>query len=189
MRAFVLRQFHRATYAARRLRRDEGGASLIEFTLIFPLLVGLFLGLVEFGEAFSVSRRVSNAAAAASDLVSQVPSVTDADLSDIALVTTELLKPYKSDNFGMVISSVVANQDNTGATVAWSYATGQGATARTQGGAYTLPSGITEPASSIIMVETFYSFTPTVGLYLTGTHKLEGQAYFRPRLTRVVAKN
>lgn len=181
--------FRHLTATARRLWRDEGGTALVEFTLVFPVLIALFLGLVEFGEVFSVNRKVTNAAATVSDLVSQVPSVTDADLADISAVATELLKPYPSASFGMVISSIVANSENSAATVAWSYSTGTGVTARTQGTAYTLPAGLTEPGSSVIMVETFYNFTPTVGLYLTGTHKLQAQAYFRPRLTRVVAKN
>ncbi len=34
------------------LRRCERGAMLIEFALVFPILMMMFLGLVEFGEAF-----------------------------------------------------------------------------------------------------------------------------------------
>ena len=35
----------------RRLRRDRGGAALVEFTLVAPMLVGLMCGLAEFGNA------------------------------------------------------------------------------------------------------------------------------------------
>ncbi|MEJ2118171.1 MAG: pilus assembly protein [Alphaproteobacteria bacterium] len=173
--------------ALSRFGRDQRGVSLFEFALTFPILIILFLGMVEFGEAFSINRRVTDAAATASDLVAQYPMITSADLADIALVTDELIKPYSTTPFGMVITSVVADEYNN-TTVGWSYATGTGATARAVGSAVTLPTGLTEAGTSVIMVETSYQFSPTVGLFLLGTHDLEGIAYFRPRLTSVVVK-
>src|SRR5688572_12199773 len=65
---------------ARRFRRSEQGVTLIEFALIFPIMLLLFIGLVEFGEAFSVNRKISNAASTVSDLISQERSVTNAEL-------------------------------------------------------------------------------------------------------------
>ncbi len=160
---------------------------MIEFTLAFPIMVALFVGVVEFSEAFAVKRKLTNAAAAVSDLVAQNAQVSTADLSDIAKVADTLLAPYGPGNLGLVISSVEADQK--GATqVGWSYARGFGASARGQGGAFSPPTGLTEPNSSIIVAETSYQFTPTIALYLTGALNLTGQAYFRPRATRVVQK-
>jgi Flp pilus assembly protein TadG len=171
--------------AARRFRRSEQGVTLIEFALIFPVMLLLFIGLVEFGEAFSVNRRISNAASTVSDLVSQERSVTNTQLQDIALVANEIVKPYRTAPFSMRIISVVANDTNTGATVAWTYPTGSPAV----GSVYPLPGGqrLTEPNSSLIVAETSYAFTPSVG-YFIGDITLNGIAYFRPRLARIVAK-
>lgn len=163
------------------------GASIIEFTLAFPIMIALFVGVVEFSEAFAVSRKLTNAAATVSDLVSQRAQVTTGDLDDIARVADALLAPHSAASLRLVITSVEA--DAKGATkVGWSYARGSGASARTKGGAYTSPTGLTEANSSIIMAETSYQFTPTIAMYLTGTITLTGQAYFRPRAARVVAK-
>ncbi len=170
-----------------RLARGEAGAALIEFTLVFPMMVALFLGLVEFSEAFAVNRKLTNAAAAVADLVSQKRQVTTADLSDISRVADTLLTPYSAAKLGLVISSVEADQK--GATkVGWSFSHGAGASARDQGSVYSPPSGLTEPGTSIIVAETTYQFTPTIGLYLTGPITLSKQAYFRPRATHVVQK-
>ncbi len=51
---------------------------------------------------------------------------------------------------------------------------------------YTLPSGLIEPNSSIIVAETFYQFSPSIGMFLTGPIQLSGEAFFRPRLSNAV---
>jgi len=163
----------------------EEGAVMIEFAIILPIMVMLFLGMVEFGEAFTVDRKLTSAASTVSDLVAQGPKITPAELSDIADVAEEIIKPYRLQNFALVISSVQADANNN-AVVRWSYAEGTGATARAQGSSVTLPLGLTEPNSSVILTETTYQFTPSVGMFLTGVIGLNSQAYFRPRVTRVV---
>jgi Flp pilus assembly protein TadG len=169
----------------RRCLAHEDGVALIEFALVFPVLVALFLGLVEFGEAFSVSRKVDNVAATTADLVSQLETLTDADFNDIVKVADELIKPYSSAPMAMVVSSVVADENNN-TKVAWSCTTG-GATARAVDSPVTLANdGLTEPGSSLILVEASYQFTPTVGLYLLGTHDLKASAFFRPRLMKTI---
>lgn len=172
--------------AARRFRRSEQGVTLIEFALVFPIMIFLFIGLVEFGEAFSVNRKISNAASTVSDLISQESAITNAELGDIATVATELVKPYRTAPFSLRIISVVADETNTAATVAWTY----GAGAPAVGSVYSLPGGqrLTEANSSLIVAETSYAFTPSVG-YFVGAITLNGVAYFRPRLARTVAKS
>jgi Flp pilus assembly protein TadG len=166
--------------------KAEGGLAFVEFTLAFPLLLLMFVGTVEFSEAFAVNRKLSVAASTVSDLVAQVARVSDSDLADITDVAETLMQPYAADNLRVVITSVVADEDNN-TTVGWSYAHGTGAIVRTAGGAQTLPSGLTEANSSVIMVETSYQFTPTIAHFL-GAMTLTGQAYFKPRVSRAVAK-
>ena len=52
------RKTSRLAAAAKRLRGDRRGVSAIEFVLIFPLLVGLLAGTVDFGQALMVSRKM-----------------------------------------------------------------------------------------------------------------------------------
>jgi Flp pilus assembly protein TadG len=177
----------RGTARRRRVTGAERGAALIEFTLVFPILIALLLGVVEFSQAFAVSRKLSYAAATVSDLVAQMPRVTDADLADIANVADTLLAPYSAAQLGLVITSVQADNDNN-TTVGWSWSHGSGASAHADNTAFTLPAGLTDPNTSVIAAETTYQFTPTIGLYLTGVITLTGQAYFRPRAVQVVAK-
>ena len=163
----------------------ERGAILIEAAFVFPILVMLLIGLVEFGEVFAVDRKLTNAASTVSDLVAQLAEVSTGDLSDIARVADEIIKPYVTTNMGMIVSSI--ETDGQGAvTVGWSYAHGAGVNAHMPGASFALPAGLKENNSSIIVAETFYQFTPGVALFLTGTITLSGEAFFRPRLSSTV---
>lgn len=155
----------------------------MEFALIMPVLVILFIGLVEFSEAFTVTRKLSNTASTVSDLVSQEPTVSTADLTDIEQVASELMRPYSNTPLTVRIISVVADADNA-TTVAWSYPVGAYAT----GAAYSLPqAGLTEPNSSLIVAEASYGFTPSIGNVL-GTFTIDERAFFKPRFSQSVEK-
>ena len=62
--------------ARRRLlvRRDQTGASLVEFALVFPIFVLVILGLVSFGMMLALKQGVTNAAA---DAARSVVGVVD----------------------------------------------------------------------------------------------------------------
>ena len=174
---------HRRCLTCRRLANTDRGVILIEFALVLPVLLVIFIGLVEFSEAFTIARKLSTSATTVSDLVSQQPSVTSADLDDINLVANEIMRPYSSTPLSLVIVSVAADQDNA-TTVAWSYPS----SAYAVGAAYALPqAGLTEPNSSIIVVEATYNFTPTVGHFL-GSFPITQRAFFKPRFSANVAK-
>ncbi len=165
------------------LRRGERGVALIEFALVLPVLILLFIGLVEFSEAFTVSRKLATTANTVSDLVAQEATVTTGDLDNIALVADEIMKPYSTTPLTLVIVSVVADSTNT-PRVDWSYP----ATYAT-GAVYALPQAdMTEPGSSLIIAEATYGFTPTVSRFL-GTFNINKRALFRPRIAPSVSLN
>jgi Flp pilus assembly protein TadG len=178
-----MRRWRQLRGAARRFGSSEQGVSMLEFVLVFPIMILLFIALVEFGEAFSINRKISNAASTVSDLVSQESSVTNVELQDIATIADELVKPYRTAPLTLRIISVEADAQNR-TTVAWTYPAGGPAV----GSAYALPRPqMTEANSSLIVAQTSYDFTPSIG-YFIGSITLNGVGYFRPRVTRVVAK-
>lgn len=167
----------------RRTAAGERGVTMIEFALVLPFLVVLFIGLVEFAEAFTVMRKLSMAAHTVSDLVAQEPSVDTAELNDVSLVADEILKPYGTAPLTIVIVSVVSDVDNA-ATVAWSHP----ASAYVPGTAYALPeAALTDPNTSLIVAEATYDFTPTVSRFL-GSFQMNERGFFRPRFTQTVLK-
>ncbi len=171
----------------RRLGRDQRGAALVEAALVFPLLISLFLGISEFGEALTVKRRVEAAAGTSADLVARLRTVSTADLTQIKPMLDEMIQPFPTATLGLVLTSVVADADNN-TTVAWSYAEGAGATQRVVGSAITLPAGLTEPGKSIILAEVNYTFHSTLATLIVGDVPMTAEAYVRPRLTSQIEK-
>jgi Flp pilus assembly protein TadG len=169
------------------LPREQSGQALIEAALVFPLLLGLFLGVSEFSEAFTVSRRLEAAAGMAADFVARSQVVTTADLNGIKAMVDETIKPFPTASLGLVLTSVVA--DGAAVTlVAWSDAKGAGVSPHAAGGAISLPSGLMLPNTSLIVAEVKYGFSSTLSTMIVGSVPLGAKAYQRPRLGLAVAK-
>ena len=170
-----------------RCLRDRSGQALVEAALVFPMLISVFLGVSEFSQAFTVKRRLEAAANTAADLVARTQAVATADLVGIKSMIDEMLKPYQATSLGLTLSSVAADEDNA-TRVAWSYAQGSGATARTPGASVSLPPGLTEPNSSIVFAEVNYTFRSTLAHMIVGDVAFTAEAYLRPRASAQVAR-
>lgn len=172
----------------RRIHQECGGASAIEFAFISPVLISLYLGAVEINNALTLYRRTLQVATTAADLTTQVTSVTKQDIADINAASTTILTPYATMPLRIVLSSVVADQNNIG-KVDWSCAS-KGA-ARSKGSLYPVPPGLTEPNSSVIVAEITYAFEPLLNLstfFSPGTFEMGQTFYARPRRSFTVKK-
>jgi hypothetical protein len=99
----------------------------------------------------------------------------------------EMIKPYATVKLGLTITSVGTDSGNT-PSVQWSFASGAGATAHAEGAPMTLPAGVAEPNSSIVVSEVMYEFRSTLASMIVGTVQMQSRAYFRPRVSPIVAK-
>ncbi len=54
----------------RRLFRENRGSQLVEFAVVLPLLAGLIMGIIAFGQAFSIDQTLTNSAAAGAHALS-----------------------------------------------------------------------------------------------------------------------
>jgi Flp pilus assembly protein TadG len=171
-----------------RLVHDRRGVGAVEFAMIVPILVLLYVGIVEVGNALTIYRRTSTVSATAADLTAQTKTVSTGELNDIISASSSIIAPYSPDPLRLVISSVVADQNNNG-KVAWSYAN-KGAT-RAVNSTYNVPSGLTEAGSSVIVAELTYDFKPLLGLsgiFSPGEFQMKRTFYARPRKSLTVKK-
>lgn len=156
--------------------------------MIAPILVLLYVGIAEIGNALTIYRRTSTVASTAADLTAQVKTVSTSDLQDIVGASSSILTPYSTTPLKIVLSSVVADQNNNG-KVTWSHASK--GSARGTNSAYAVPAGLTEPNSSVIVAEITYAFTPLVNLtsaFSPGSFEMKRTFYARPRRSLTVAK-
>lgn len=166
-------------------RRDEKGISAVEFALILPMMITMYIGAVEFSHALTIDRRVTSVASAAADLVAQSEEVDDGALTDIFTASTSIMMPYNAGPISIVLTSVVADEDND-TTVCWSAA--HNGAAYAEDADYTVPAGLTQPFSSVIVAEVSYTYEPPVGQFLTGGIDMTDTFYLRPRRSLTVEK-
>jgi Flp pilus assembly protein TadG len=169
----------------RRLLADKRGVSAVEFAMLLPLMVTLYLGGVEVSQAVAIDRKVTLIARTLGDLVAQATTVSNADMSNILAATTSVMAPYSDSNLKITVSSVVINAQGV-AKVAWSDT--KNGTARAVNSTVTLPAALNVASTSLIWAESSYAYTPTIGYVITGTKNLTDQIYMRPRLSDTVAR-
>ena len=175
----------RARAPLRELLRDKRGISAVEFAMLLPLMVTLYLGGVEVSQAVAIDRKVTLIARSLGDLVAQATTVTNADMSNILNASTAIIVPYQDAKLKITVSSVVIDVNGV-AKVAWSDT--KNGTARAVGTTVTLPAALNVASTSLIWAESQYAYTPTVGYVITGTMNLKDQIYMRPRLSDTVAR-
>jgi Flp pilus assembly protein TadG len=105
--------------ASDRLIRDTDGVSAVEFGLIAPLMVSLYLGCVEISDGVSAQRKVTLVASTIANLTAQSTTLSTTDVSNILDASTAIIYPYSSSTLKMTISGIAIDA-NKNATVKWS---------------------------------------------------------------------
>ncbi|MBI4274052.1 MAG: pilus assembly protein [Rhizobiales bacterium] len=173
------------TRKIRDLKRDQRGVSAVEFAMLLPLMVTLYLGGVEVSQGISADRKVSLTARTLSDLVSQYSSINNAGMTNILNASTTVISPFPSSSLKATVSLVTIDA-NSKATIAWSDTLN--GTARSKGSTVTLPAALVVPNTSLVWSEIAYSYKPTIGYVITGTMTLKDQLYMRPRLSDTISR-
>ena len=172
----------------RTLGEDKGGFAAVEFAMVVPIMVVLFLGSVEFSLALSYDRRVTAISSATADLVAQEEEVDSNYLDDVMKIADGLLPPDADfADLDIKLVSVVTDADSN-VTVSWSY-NRTGGEPYPQDSAYNdLPADLVEPLSSVIVSEVSYVYNPPVGHFITGNITLSERFFLRPRKSLQVTK-
>src|SRR4030081_1719445 len=92
----------------------------IEFALLLPLMITLYLGGVEVSQAVSADRKTTLVAHTVGDLTAQASNVTTADMTNVLNASTAVAYPSAAANLTVTVSSVCINSTGTVATIAWS---------------------------------------------------------------------
>jgi Flp pilus assembly protein TadG len=161
-----------------RLGRDQQGVSAVEFAMILPLMITLYLGAVEISQGIGIDRKVTLTTRTIADLTSQVSSVTNTEMSNILNASAQVMMPYDASKLKATVSQVKIDANST-ATIDWSCTLN--GTKRSTGSAVTLPSALAIANSYLIWSEVSYSYKPTIGYVVTGTLNLSDLIYMRPR--------
>lgn len=168
------------------LWQNRRGVAAVEFALIFPVLLVLYIGGAEIAIALAINRKLQHVASTVDDLVTQSPSLTQAEITAIIGLSAALMEPYHQQDLRIRVSSVQI--DATGkATVRWSVA-GGGVEKKLTGAQVALPAEFTSLRDRwVVMAETYYNYLPLGGYGLKSPIEMGETAYLMPRIGSKVA--
>lgn len=185
-----------ATAARRTLKRlvhDRQGVGGVEFAIVAPMLIVLYLMAFELTMGLSVAKKTSMASSTIADLVSRQDNITPTDLSEMADVSNAIFVPYPSKNLLVKISGIWIDS-NKQPKVTWSWST-------TGVAPYEAGSNAPVPADMLVadtfLVRSELSVSHELMMYLPGLSGTEAKSltiarefYFRQRLgVRVECKD
>ena len=147
-----------------RFRRNKSGAAAVEFALILPVMLLLYIGTSELTYGLMANRKMTLVSRALSDLTAQwnEATITDAELTRSFSAAAAIMSPFAATDLKMTISSIEF-RPNTATPPVY--------TARTMWSA-TSNGGVQRPCQVLTKVSNTSKPTPTTlptGLYGPGT--------------------
>lgn len=161
-----------------RFRRDRRGVSAVEFALIAPVMVGMYLGAAELTQALTADRKITGVANAVADLVAQDDFLTDNELNDIYAAAGAILAPFDDSTLSLRVTSVRMDADDN-IFVDWSE--GRGLSPHDDDSLPAMPDGLLAPMNSVVMVEAQYPYQGPFNRGMDAMVTLTDTAYLRPR--------
>lgn len=146
-----------------RFGRAERGIAAVEFALILPTMLLLYIGMAQVTFALNVDRKVTVLSRTVADLVGRTASLTPAQMEDVVDAALTVLAPFDSSDVSIVLSSamvVMNSDDELEAEVCWSFE--DNGTARTVGETMSVPPGYDAEGTSFILAEVSMPFTPVL---------------------------
>ncbi len=166
-------------------RLDQRGLAAVEFALILPILLMMFLGLIEFSSALGVRAEVINMSSAGGDLVAQKSTAAGADLDTVFSAVTAMLFPNDASQATITITSVIDGGAGNAPKVAWSCSKGLAPAPLSKGSnpSPAIPAGFVDPGKggSVIWSRVTYRYNSFLAYYLPAWTTWTNDFYLKPR--------
>ena len=162
--------------------RDARGVALVEFALVLPVMLLLYLGGVQLQDGIACDRKVTRTARAAADLISQntTGKMSAAEVDQSLSAASMVLLPYSAGPASIRITEIRVDALNR-PTVAWSR--GFQTRAYVRGSAATVPPAMLLPNTDYVLAEVAYAYTPPSSFGSIGPMTLKDTIYMLPRNT------
>lgn len=168
----------------RRLRQrlgamGQGGLAAVEFALVAPLLIIIYLGSAEVTMALMAYRKLGSAAIIAAELASHSPSIDATTAGRIQEAATAALAPFNAADLDQRLTGVVVDAGGV-ATVAWSV--GDGAVALVVGSVVDVPADLQVPDEGIVMAEAWLDYASPTAFGIPSSWQFTQTHFVYPRI-------
>ena len=163
-------------------RQNEDGVAIVETALVFPVMLTMFVGIVDVGEALLVNKKLITSTQIISDLLARDEIVEDADINDAIAAGEHSLFPNSLASFGVDIVGIRFDDDSGDPVEAWRETRDMSEDSDVVDNA----SGLGDPGEGVLAVTVVYTYTPIFSGFAVGTVNMRETAYVRGRKTPMV---
>ena len=195
------------SFRVRNFSTDADAVAAIEFAIVVPFMLLLYIGGIELADGMAINLKVSATAHSVTDMVTQNTSLSTAQMQNILTGATAIIAPYpvtgSSSSLLSVTVSEISSDANGNLTLQWS----QSYNGTSFGPGRTNLTNLTVPTSlngtvgnannlnnqndqvSFIVGEVSYAYTPNLGYTISGTVNLRDTYWVFPRCSTNSAAN
>lgn len=161
--------------------RDEDGTAAIEFVIVAPLLISTFLGFAALSKGENLSSKVNDVGRTVSDIVSQSPEITAAQVDAALLAGQAIAGSQEAQNMKIEVIGVDVNDAGV-AKVKWSRGVNSNSLPN-EGTTFPLPAELTNREAFVVVSRTHLPYSPSFATALIGTINFDYEYYFIPRIS------
>ena len=191
------------TRAWRRLRVDERGVAAIEFALVVPAVILIYVVGFEVTQAATANRKLTDTTVQLANVTAQYTTMTcSTDIPNVLNASAQIMTPYPTGNLSIVLSEVSVDSSNH-AYVDWYQPWSNGALTTGIAPTITMPAGYQNQAATssgcpipagapnaiytcYISVQTTYTYQPSIGAAFIGPITMTNQMFMLPRASSSV---
>jgi Flp pilus assembly protein TadG len=176
--------------------RDERGVAAVEFAVLLPFMLTLYIGAVEVSQMVAADRKATLAARTVADLAAQATTINATEIANILTAASKVMSPFPESKMMAQVSQVKIDADGK-ATIAWSkkyVVNGTPVNGRAVNETVPVPATLKIPNTYLIWGEIEFEYLPIIGgaptdLFwkFTGKKMLTDNIYMRPRLSESVS--
>ena len=160
-------------------RQGQAGSVAVEFAVVVPVLLTIYLGGVDATEALTTYRKLGETTVELANVAAQYNSMSASDVSTVMNASAQIMEPYASASLQITLSEISTDANNN-PSVVWSQAFHGGA-ALQAGANVSLPAGLATANTYYILVQTTYPFQPITGFTFTKPITMSNRVVMLPR--------
>lgn len=164
---------------------DERGTAIIEFALILPMLMILYIGGFEASQSISIYRKISDLTTSLANISSRDTIYYKSVIDSENAASSQIMSPYPTSDLTVTMTELTMDKTTPGKAVVIAnrrLSNGANTTTRLKNAVLTgLPNSLSA-GTTYILIETSYNYTVKVGANLINPiPTLSDQLYILPR--------
>lgn len=186
----MMNRFDRARELGCSFCGATGGLAAVEFALIAPFLLLLFLGSVDISQALTADRKLNSLTSSLSELVARraIGETSQSEIIDYFSISEAVMRPFDVEKTGMRLTIGIPVSESQAQVI--SSAAANGMAAREAGDLIDVPSGqlVLAAGRCVVMAEGQYPFAPLFRFVFQSDVPLSQRSFSIPRLTSEICR-